>query len=174
MHFSRKCDGCRPLRGCSRCGDPGHAQRGYPVGPAFGMEGGARAAFLKAFARSKSSYGKIVAAGEVDEKSLGDLDRGLAKKLEFKCSIRLAKLKNWNLGPATNDERASNERTDQVTLASPPVIWSNVAVVTPVNVEKGPPFLVGVTLMPVGRPQVEGGHHQEGVPTIAVRALWMS
>ena len=100
-----------------------------------------------------------MAAGKVDEKSLGDLDRGLAKKLEFKCSIPLAKLKNRNLEPATNDERASNERTDRVTLASPPVIWSmkspkpwNVAVVTPVNVEKGPPLAVEVILMSVGRP----------------------
>jgi hypothetical protein len=146
-HFSRKCDECRPRCGCFRCGDPGHAQRGCPVGPAFGAKGEARTAFSKAFARSESSYEKILAAGEVDEKSLGDLDKGLAKKLEFKCSIPLAKLKNRDLGPATKDDRASNERTVRVTLASPPVIWSmkspkpsKVAVVTPVNVEKGPPL----------------------------------
>jgi hypothetical protein len=88
-----------------------------------------------------------MAAGGVDEKSLGDLDRGLAKKLEFKCSIPRAKLKNLNIGPATNNEKASNEQTTWVTLASPPVTWSmnsskpsNVAVVTPINAEEGPPL----------------------------------
>jgi hypothetical protein len=31
-----------------------------------------------------------MAAGKVDERSLDNLDRGLAQKLEFKCSVPLA------------------------------------------------------------------------------------
>ena len=92
-----------------------------PVGPAFDMEGGACTAFVKAFAWSRSSYEKVVAVGEVDEKSLRDLDRDLPKELGFIRSIPLAKRKIWNLGPAAEDGGASDERTDRVTVVAPPV-----------------------------------------------------
>ena len=69
----------------------------------------------------KPSHEKVVAAGEVDRKSLGDLDRDLAKKLGFIRSIPLAKRKIWNLGPAAEDGGASDERTDRVTVVAPPV-----------------------------------------------------
>jgi hypothetical protein len=91
----------------------------------------------------KPSHEKVVAAGEVDRKSLGDLDRDLAKKLGFIRSIPLAQRKNWDLGPATEDGRASDERMGWVTVAAPPVMWtmkslkpSRVAVVTPINAGK--------------------------------------
>ena len=110
------CVECRPRDGCFRCGDPGHAQRGCPFGPAFDARGVARAGSSKAFALSG-----YVAVDEVEEEFSGDI------------------------GLTTNNGKASNEQVDWGTLASPLVIWlmkplkpSSVAVVTPVNGEEGP------------------------------------
>jgi hypothetical protein len=121
-------EGKRGSEVCSSCGAEGH----YPE---LCTQENDCHSFSKAFGRSRSSCEKIMAVGKVDGKSLGDL--------EFKSSVPL-KLRNWNLGPATEDERASNEWTDRVTLALPPVIWSmkslkpsSVAIVTPVNAGKG-------------------------------------
>ena len=46
-----------------------------------------------------------MAAGKVDGRSLDNLDRGLAQKLEFKCSIPLAELRNKSLEPARGKVR---------------------------------------------------------------------
>ena len=93
-HFSKKCDNFRPRQDCFRCGEFNYALRGCPVGPAIGARAMARAAFSDAFPQSRNSYEEIVATDEVDEKSLVELDKGLARKLEFKCSIPLAVLKD--------------------------------------------------------------------------------
>jgi hypothetical protein len=54
----------------------------------------------------------------VDGKSLDNLDRGLAQKLEFKCSIPLAKLRKKNLEPAMVEVKASGVRMVRVIQAS--------------------------------------------------------
>jgi hypothetical protein len=104
------------------------------------VNGEVRAAFSKAFARSKREYKKIMAAGKVDRKSLDNLERGLDQKLEFNCSILLAKLRNKNLEPAMEEVKASGVRMVRVIQAStgfPDPL--NVAIVTPVNAERGSP-----------------------------------
>ena len=74
----------------------------------------------------------------MDRKSLDNLDRGLAQKLEFKCSIPLAKLRNKNLEPAMEEVKASGVRMVWVIQASTGFPDpSNVAIVTPAK--KGPP-----------------------------------
>ena len=51
------------------------------------MRGKACAAFSENFIWSKSFYGKVMAAGRVDEEVLEKLDKGLARKLEFEYNI---------------------------------------------------------------------------------------
>ena len=76
----------------------------------------------------------------MDRKSLDNLERGLDQKLEFNCSILLAKLRNKNLEPAMEEVKASGVRMVWVIQASTGFPDpSNVAIVTPVNAERGPP-----------------------------------
>ena len=87
-----------------------------------------------------------MAAGEINEESLEMLDRGLAKRLEFKCSILLASLKGMYIEPAAKVVKASGARTVLMTKAKPPMAWStrfpepsDAAIVQPVSVEVGAP-----------------------------------
>ena len=102
--------------------------------------------FSQSFAKAKGAYNKIVAAGEINEESLEMLDRGLAKRLEFKCSILLASLKGMYTEPAAKVVKASGARTVLMTKAKPPMAWStrfpepsDAAIVQPVSVEVGAP-----------------------------------
>ena len=140
-HPSRQCQNCRLGRGCFVCGDTNHSQRGCPVGPAFEANGPpVNVDFSKAFVRARGTYKKVVAAGEIDGKSLAKLDKNLAKKLEMWCSIPLDSLKGMNIKPAAMLVKASSRRTVQMTWTEPAMTWSpKIAVVKPIAIEVSNP-----------------------------------